>query len=164
MSFNPSLLLCKLGWYLKFVSLTDLYIACDVSNVILRRNKDKFSSLKNVEFKFLDLSKDYLPKGEVCFVRQVLQHLSNDAIDAFVKNLNSNRLYKYVTLTEELPNIDNFKVNLDKFSGKASRASIDSGVVLHKAAFDLGFLNITDLLEVYQDEYENIIKKTIYEF
>ena len=36
----------------KFVSLTDRYIACDVSNVILRRNKDKFSSLKNVEFKF----------------------------------------------------------------------------------------------------------------
>ena len=145
-----------------FVSFADKYIACDVSNVILSRNIDKYSSLTNVEFKLLDLSKDYLPKGDVCFVRQVLQHLSNADIKRFIENLNSNQPYKYLIVTEHLPNSDNFKANLDKPSGPNNRLAIGSGVVLHKAPFNLDFSNISELLEV--DEYGGKINTIVYEF
>lgn len=37
-----------------FVDLCDLYVACDVSSKILKRNKNKFSNIKNVEFHHLD--------------------------------------------------------------------------------------------------------------
>ncbi|BBM89279.1 hypothetical protein COTS27_00975 [Spirochaetota bacterium] len=148
-----------------FVSFTDKYIACDVSNVILSRNRDKFSSLTNVEFKLLDLSKDYLPKGDICFVRQVLQHLSNADIKTFVENLNSNKPYKYLVVTEHLPNSDDFDANLDIETGPDIRLIVDSGVVLHKAPFNLDVSNISELLEVVEGiEGGGRVKTTMYEF
>jgi SAM-dependent methyltransferase len=131
-----------------FVQLTKKYIACDISNVILERNKRKYRSFTNLEFKILDLSKDVLPSGDLCFVRQVLQHLSNANIENFVKKLNSEKPYKYIVVTEHIPNDANFHVNLNKGTGAATRLLIGSGVVLHKAPFNLDVRNITNLLEV----------------
>jgi len=145
-----------------FVSVVDQYIACDVSNVIQMRNRDKFSLLTNVEFKLLDLSKDDLPKGDVCFVRQVLQHLSNADIKSFSEYVNLNRPYKYLIITEHLPGNDDFRANLDKGTGASTRLMMGSGVVLHKAPFNLNFSNSSELLEV--DEGGGRIKTTVYEF
>lgn len=131
-----------------FVHLAKKYIGCDVSNVILKRNETKFQSFTNLEFQLLDLSEDVLPSGDVCFVRQVLQHLSNNDIDNFVKKLNSDTPYKYLVVTEHLPNNANFAVNLNKGVGANTRLMIGSGVVLHKAPFNLKVHKITNLLEV----------------
>ena len=145
-----------------FVSFADKYIANDVSNIILSRNIDKYSYLENVEFKLLDISKDNLPEGDVCFVRQVLQHLSNADVKSFIKKLNLNKPYKYLVVTEHLPKDDNFRANLDKISGGNIRLSIDSGVVLHREPFNLEFSNIFELLEV--DYHKGKIKTIVYEF
>ena len=146
----------------KFTDLAKKYIACDVSKVILEKNKEKFLSLENVSFQFFDLSKDQLPHGDVCLIRQVLQHLKNDDINLFVKKLNLNKPYKYLIVTEHLPFKRDFKPNLDKKSGKRTRLLIDSGVVLDKEPFNLMFSKVTDLIEV--DEYGGKIKTIVYEF
>ena len=145
-----------------FTAYVDQYIACDVSSEILNRNKNKFTQLKNVDFNLLDLASDYLPKGDVCFVRAVLQHLSNSDIKNFVNKLNSQKHYKYLVLTEKLPNSNNFKANVDKRTGAHTRKSLNSGVVLHKEPFLLDAKKSFDLLEVKGTDGR--IKTIVYEF
>jgi len=145
-----------------FVNLCEKYIACDVSSEILNRNIENFSKLKNVNFNLLDLTSDHLPRGDVCFVRQVLQHLTNDDIKKFVDKLNYQKPYKYLVLTEHLPLSDNFKPNIDKNRGASIRLLFKSGVVLHSKPFNLNYSEISDLLEA--NEYGGRIKTTIYKF
>ena len=147
-----------------FAAYADQYIACDVSKVILERNKNKFSSLDNVDFRFLDLSKNDLPEGDVCFIRQVLQHLSNTDILNFVNKLNLNKPYKYLIVTEQLPNDKDFDVNLDLKSGESIRLFVNgSGVILHSPPFNLNFTKIYNMLEII---FKNggKLKTVIYEF
>jgi len=145
-----------------FTAYVNQYIACDVSKVILERNRNKFSSLSNVDFRFLDLSKNDLPEGDVCFVRQVLQHLSNADILNFVNKLNLSKSYKYLIVSEHLPKGKNFEVNLDKKSGDSIRLNNGSGVILHKPPFNLNFTKISNILEVSQ--FGGTIRTFIYEF
>ena len=83
-------------------------------------------------FKILNVSINELPKGDIAFVRQVLQHLSNDEIKKFVDKLNKDKPYRFLLVTEQLPSKENFKANLDKNTGANIRVSLDSGVELHK--------------------------------
>ena len=143
-----------------FVNYSEKYIACDVSKKILNNNKKNFSSIKNVEFKLLDLANDDLPSGDVCFVRQVLQHLSNSDIDNFVKKLKSIKPYKYLIITEHLPINKNFKANLDKRTGSGIRLLFNSGVVLHKEPFNLSTSQTIELVEV--PNMGGVIKTIVY--
>ena len=59
------------------------YVACDVVSSLIDFNRARFQDL-DVEFKALDLIEDELPPGDVAFVRQVLQHLSNNQIRKFI--------------------------------------------------------------------------------
>lgn len=148
-----------------FVNCCSDYIACDVSNLILEQNKKKYD-FDNVQFLNLDLSKDELPKGDIAFVRQVLQHLSNDDIKNFVADLHNYKPYKYLLVTEHLPSDPNFKANLDKPSGPNIRVALNSGIELHKEPFNLNAKNKSVLLEVpleTGDTYD-IIRSTLYEF
>ena len=146
-----------------FTNLTKNYLACDVSSVILKRNKKKFSKLDNVHFSKLDISSDNLPKGDVALVRQVLQHLSNEDIKRFVNQINTNNPYKYMIVTEHLPIQQNFKANLNKqSSGPSIRLALQSGVVLHKKPFHLICSSHYNLLEVSEDDGR--ILTTVYEF
>ena len=143
-----------------FVQYTKEYIAGDVSDVILERNSRTFSKLKNVKFKHVNLCKLDLPNGDICFVRQVLQHLSNSDIMAFVSYINKYRPYKKLIITEHLPLKQNFKENLDKPSGAQSRLIYGSGVVLDKPPFSLMYSSKYDLVEVKSGG--GIIKTTVY--
>ena len=60
------------------------YIACDIVPSLIASNKSRFEDL-GVEFKVLDLILHELPPGDIAFVRQVFQHLSNDQIGKFVE-------------------------------------------------------------------------------
>jgi hypothetical protein len=64
-------------------SLCHRYVACDVVPNLIAFNQDRYGDL-NVVFKALDITKDELPRGEIAFVRQVLQHLSNEHISGFL--------------------------------------------------------------------------------
>ncbi len=128
-----------------FAGLTDKYIACDVSKEILDIAKSKFSHLENVEFKLLDITLDPLPKGDVCIVRQVLQHLSNADIQRFIDKLNNKKPYKYVVITEHIPSNTDFKANIDKETDENFRLCLNSGVVVHKEPFNIHASLINDL-------------------
>lgn len=145
-----------------FAAAAEKYLACDISSVILERNRKEFSKLKNVEFRQLDLAKDALPTGEVCFVRQVLQHLSNRDIKRFVSKVNRNRPFKYLVVSEHLPEDKHFPANRNKPTGGNIRLCLNSGVVLHQKPFGLVVRRHSMLLEV--NESAGIIRTTVYEF
>ena len=74
----------------KIRKMCNNYIAIDIYDELINFNKKKYKSL-NVDFKVLDITVDKLPSGDVCFVRQVLQHLSNESIMNFIKNIENNK-------------------------------------------------------------------------
>jgi SAM-dependent methyltransferase len=118
-------------------SLCDSYIACDIVEPLIAFNKIKYNSI-NVDFRVLDITKDDLPKADIVFIRQVLQHLSNEQIANAIQKIKYN--YKYLVLTEGLPRTNEFIPNIDQATGVGSRSAFDSGVVLTSPPFNLNVL------------------------
>jgi hypothetical protein len=136
------------------------YIACDVVEQLIIYNKEKFKEL-NVDFRVLDITSDELPVGNVVFIRQVLQHLSNKKISAVLHKLQK---YRYIILTEHLPAAVNFDANLDIPIGAGIRLSsgkVGSGVVLTREPFNFKPTRETVLCEVAEEG--GIIRTILYE-
>ena len=110
------------------------YIASDIVEELIEHNKKKFKSLK-VDFRVLDITKNELPKAEICFLRQVLQHLSNNSILRFIKLLKNK--YKYILITEHFPSTPKLIPNIDKSDGPDIRIYQNSAVVLTAPPFNL---------------------------
>jgi len=100
------------------------YVACDVVPSLIEHNRARHAHLA-VQFLALDLAKDELPPGDVAFVRQVLQHLSNEQIGKFVAH--ASQVYKHLVVTEYLPSLDDFKPNFDKLTGPGTRMGTTAG-------------------------------------
>jgi hypothetical protein len=147
----------------KLFDMFERYTACDISSTILDRNKTLYKQ-KNLEFKKINLAEDELPIGDIAFVRQVLQHLSNREIAAFVKKLNLTKPYKYIVITEHLPFSSDFMPNLDKPSGPNTRIALGSGVILHAPPFQLNFQEKHEICNVEEstDETKAVIKSVLY--
>ena len=118
----------------KLRHLCSNYIACDIVDSLIARNKDVYRDL-GVDFRVLDITSDELPDGDVVFVRQVLQHLSNELIQNAIPRIRSK--YTYLVLTEHLPSLNEFAPNIDKPTGPGTRLRIDSGVVLTRPPFNM---------------------------
>jgi 2-polyprenyl-3-methyl-5-hydroxy-6-metoxy-1,4-benzoquinol methylase len=134
------------------------YIACDIVPKLIEFNRKKYSSL-GVDFRVLDLITDELPNADVVFIRQVLQHLSNQQVSQLIPKLKP--AFKYLILTEHLPKSKNFTPNLDKPNGPDIRLGVDSGLVLTQPPFNLSVKSERILCEL--DEYGGVIRTTIYE-
>jgi hypothetical protein len=117
----------------KIRPLCDKYTACDIVPRLIEFNKEKFEVL-NVDFRVMDLTTDELPAGDVVFIRQVFQHLSNEQILRVLPEIASK--YKYLVLTEHLPGKSDFEHNLDKPAGPDIRTGIESGIVLTSPPFN----------------------------
>jgi hypothetical protein len=97
--------------------LPDLtYIGCDIVPELIAHNVRTYASEK-VSFRQLDIVSDPLPEGDVCLVRQVLQHLSNVEIAAFLQRIN----YGYLYVTEGHPAVRTGPFNPDIGSGVGVR-------------------------------------------
>jgi SAM-dependent methyltransferase len=108
------------------------YIGIDVVDEVVRRNRDRHGA-EGVEFVCLDITRDELPPGDLCLVRQVLQHLSNAEI---LVVLERTRGYPFIIVTEHLPPVDGVsRPNLDKPHGADTRLPEDSGVFLEEEPF-----------------------------
>lgn len=129
-----------------FIPFASKYIGVDVVDALIERNKEKYSINDQVEFICLDIISDKLPGGEICLVRQVLQHLSNEQVLKVLKKLNQ---YKVTFITEHYPE-DNESIipNIDKSHGKFIRAYVNSGVYLNKPPFNLPEDQLELVLEV----------------
>jgi hypothetical protein len=127
------------------------YIACDIVEGLITRNRARYAN-DNVEFRALDIVGDDLPEGDVVFIRQVFQHLSNRDIE----NVLVRALAKYplMVVTEHLPLSDRFVPNLDKLTGPKIRIDIGesrSGIVLTHPPFNLKPKQDVILCEVLED-------------
>lgn len=121
------------------------YTGVDVVRSLIRTNEEKYGG-PAVRFLHIDIVKDDLPVGDVCFVRQVFQHLSNEQINSVIPKLSS---YKWVFVTEHHPR-DGSAVtpNRDKTHGGDIRLYENSGVYLSEAPFNLPEQAIEKVLEV----------------
>ena len=145
----------------KIRKLCNNYIAVDIFDELISHNKKKYKNL-NVDFRALDITADELPLGDICFVRMVLQHLSNESINNFV-NLVKNK-YKYIIITEHYPSPKNFISNIDKPTGPDIRLYDNSAVVLTLPPFNLKVIKDTDICECYSNSiegFEGVIKTKI---
>lgn len=129
----------------KIRPLCNKYIACDIVDSLIAFNKEKFSDI-NVDFRTLDFINDALPQAEIVFIRQALQHLSNQDIIKLIPKLINH--YHYLILTEHLPLNENYTPNIDKPTGKETRIVKNSGVDLIKPPFNLPILESTKLCEI----------------
>ena len=133
------------------------YIACDVVPALIARNRKKYADL-DVDFRQLDLITDPLPAGDIVFIRQVLQHLSNRQIAALIPKLRPR--YRFLVLTEHLPASDRFTPNLDQAAGAGIRLGFGSGVVLTEAPFNLRALEEKRLCTV--EGYGGVVSTMLY--
>jgi hypothetical protein len=129
-------------------------------SALIERNIREFSDLA-VEFRCVDITADMLPAADVALVRQVLQHLSNASISKVAQKLAE---YKYVIVTEHLPTGLEFKPNVDKPTGRKTRLSLGSGVVLGLPPFDFRSHRQTVLCAVPQrlDHIDGVVETRLY--
>lgn len=118
----------------QLLPLCSSYTGVDVVKPLIEWNQ-KTHGNGHARFMHLDITTDELPDGDVCFVRQVFQHLSNAQIAAVLQKL---RKYKWVFITEHYPS-DNtaIKPNRDMVHGGDIRVYDNSGVYLDEPPFDL---------------------------
>lgn len=123
----------------------DRYIGVDIVKSLVDYNQSHFGSPKT-HFIHSNILEDELPNGEICFVRQVLQHLSNQQIKTILDKLSK---YQHVYISEHYPsNNVNISPNKDKAHGGDIRLYENSGVYLSDPPFDLPKHSLRLILEV----------------
>lgn len=119
---------------LKEAQINYQYIGIDIVPELVERNNIKYAN-SDVKFLCLNMIEQDLPQGNICLIRQVLQHLSNQDIK---KILNKIPQYDYVFVTESLPDSEvDCLPNIDIPTGSEIRLQYDSGVFLDKHPFNL---------------------------
>ncbi|MEE8113801.1 MAG: methyltransferase [Nitrososphaerales archaeon] len=129
----------------QLLPLCSSYIGVDIVKPLIHRNQEKFGNA-TTHFMHLEIVEDELPDGDVCFVRQVLQHLSNQQIISVLKKL---KKYKWVFITEHYPTDNNaIKPNIGMVHGADVRVYNNSGVYLSEPPFELPKQSLNKILEV----------------
>jgi hypothetical protein len=132
----------------QLVPLCSSYIGVDIVKPLVDRNQEMYGD-DRTQFRHLNIAEDQLPSGDVCFVRQVLQHLSNQQIVAVLQKLQQ---YQWVFITEHYPTPNqSIQPNRDKVFGGDVRVFENSGVYLTQPPFELPATRLTEVLEVPGD-------------
>lgn len=124
------------------------YVGVDIVPEIVERNQRLYAS-ESVTFTCRNLLEDELPLADLCLVRQVLQHLSNDEIQIALGRLDR---YPLVLITEHVP-AGSFVPNLDKPHGPDTRVRDNSGIVLDQYPFSV---ESETVLDVPLDEHSRL--------
>ena len=129
----------------RLVNLCGRYVGVDIVKPLIEHLTKQFGST-NVEFLHRNILEDSLPDGDVCFLRQVLQHLSNEEIQAILSRV---RKYRWAVITEHHPSDAFFRApNLDKPHGADIRLFDGSGVFLDEPPFNVPRERLELLLQV----------------
>lgn len=109
------------------------YTGVDVVASLVARNQAAFAS-GTVRFVNLDATRDELPDGELCLIREVLQHLSNSQIASV---LHATRKFRHVIYSDYQPAPGaRFWPNRDITHGRDTRIWRDSAVLLDQPPFN----------------------------
>jgi SAM-dependent methyltransferase len=109
------------------------YTGIDIVRSLIESNRRQHGD-QRVRFECLDIIEDELPEGDLCLIRQVLQHLSNQQISRVLANVER---YRYVIVTEHYPAPGALRAkNLDKPCGEDVRIYDGSAVFLDAPPFD----------------------------
>ncbi len=129
----------------RLAPLAAQYIGVDVVGPLVARNALKFGDSK-IQFLHLDILTDDIPDGDICLLRQVLQHLSNDQIRIILAKLTK---YRSVIITEHQPQTTSpSRRNLDKVHGPDTRLYSGSGVYLTDPPFNLPEDKVSLVLDI----------------
>jgi hypothetical protein len=88
---------------------------------------------RRVSFLCANIITDELPVADLCLIRQVLQHLTNDEIATVFRRLAH---FPKVIIAEDIP-LQPTSFNLDMSHGPDVRADFGSGVYIDKPPFSL---------------------------
>lgn len=113
------------------------YVGCDIVGNVVAYNQAQHAR-PGVTFMQLDVTRDSLPPGDLVTIREVFQHLSNDAILAALANLRGS--FRHAIVTESQP-VATKRPNLDIVSGYRTRDGLQSGVFLDLPPFGLTILD-----------------------
>lgn len=141
----------------KFITDDIDYTGVDIVKGLVDRNNQLFAT-SNTQFTCKNIVEEQLPDGDLCLVRQVLQHLQNDEIKKALQNM---KKYKYVIVTEHIPIDDGSKkilYNLDIPHGRDIRILIDSGVFLEKEPY---CIPVKILMEFHQEDVEGVLRTVL---
>jgi hypothetical protein len=121
------------------------YIGVDIVKPLIAHHQSAYGS-PTVSFQHANIVADPLPDGDLCFVRQVLQHLSNDQIAAVLPKLDK---FRWCFITEHHPSPSRLRhPNEDKPHGDNIRMSHGSGVFLEEPPFNIARRRYRLVLEV----------------
>lgn len=110
------------------------YTGVDVVAPLIAENTRRNSS-STVRFQRADITSDALPEGDLCLIREVLQHLSNAQVSAVLARLPK---YKHALITEVHPDdFQHYQINRDKPHGATSRLAHFSVLCLDQPPFNL---------------------------
>jgi hypothetical protein len=133
------------------------YVGCDIVPELIAHHTRTYAT-EHIRFQQLDLVCDPLPEGDVCLIRQVLQHLSNTEIMKLVQRLR----YQFVYITEGHPSVRIGMPNPDMAAGHRVRFDPlngrGRGVELDKPPY---CLSTNEALRVSNGPHEIIITERI---
>lgn len=139
------------------------YVGVDIVPALIADLKSRFAN-DNISFVTLDAVSESLPEGNICLIRQVLQHLSNQDILKVLEKLNQ---FDLLVITEHLPNNpESADFNRDIESGAGIRLGLNSGVYVDKPPFIMSGYSATislELLVCYGDDSEaqGVLRTTV---
>lgn len=130
----------------RICDIFERYIAVDASEQIINQNINRYSK-EGLSFTALDATKDHVPRADVIFIRQVLQHLSNTDIKSLLSNVKSTGA-RYLVLTEHLPKEEVFSANIDIPTGAGIRLGLGSGIDISKEPFNFESASHREILSI----------------
>ncbi len=137
----------------RLTHLAGSYVGVDIVEHLVAHHRKEFGT-DSVSFVHANLITDPLPEGTVCFVRQVLQHLSSDQVAAILPRLEA---YRFAIITEHYPSKAHLvKPNIDQVHGAGMRCSAGSGLYLDQAPFGISSARLLPVLEVKSVELGNV--------
>lgn len=126
----------------KFIDDSVSYVGIDIVQKMIDYHNKKYGK-DNIHFHCMDIVEDNLPSAELCLVRQVLQHLSNEEVRQV---LAKSKKYKYMIVTEHI--VDKKcakKINVDKVHGSHTRVERQSGLYLDEEPFGMKIETLLDI-------------------
>lgn len=118
------------------------YTGVDVARSVIESNTRNYGGPR-IGFVQADLTRDPLPPADAALVRQVLQHLTNNEIQAALNNIL--KTYSTVFVTEHVYSGSDGRANLDIPHGPGTRVPMKSGVFIDQPPFSVPAAQAQDI-------------------